>query len=86
MTRDEVFVPHTRSDRASKPTGKRVKHNNIELEELVEDAPVYRLLHLIGQQLFGWPLYLIKNTSGQGHYPKWTNRTRAPCRQTRDIY
>lgn len=30
-------------------------------------------MHIFVQQLLGWPLYLIKNSSGQAHYPKGTN-------------
>ncbi|KDN37123.1 hypothetical protein K437DRAFT_296667 [Tilletiaria anomala UBC 951] len=43
------------------------------LAEVLEDAPAYNLVMLVLQQLFGWPMYLIKNTSGQLHYPKGTN-------------
>ncbi|CAE6411280.1 unnamed protein product [Rhizoctonia solani] len=27
----------------------------------------------LNNAVFGWPLYLIMNISGQNHYPKWTN-------------
>lgn len=43
------------------------------LAELVEDAPAYAFVYLLVQQLLGWPLYLIQNSSGQAHYPKGTN-------------
>ncbi len=45
-----------------------------ELKEAVNDAPLYILVHLLTQQLFGWPMYLIRNASGQKHFPKGTNR------------
>ncbi len=44
------------------------------LGEVLEDAPAYNFVMIVGQQLFGWPMYLLKNVSGQQHYPKGTNR------------
>jgi omega-6 fatty acid desaturase / acyl-lipid omega-6 desaturase (Delta-12 desaturase) len=44
------------------------------LSEVLEDAPLFNLVNVLAQQLFGWPLYLIQNSSGQSHYPKGTNR------------
>ncbi|KAL8277248.1 hypothetical protein RQP46_010317 [Phenoliferia psychrophenolica] len=76
LTRDEVFIPDTREfvvgNRHGK-SGRIVTVGGIELEELVDDTPIYRLGWLIAQQLLGWPLYLIKNASGQRSYPAWTN-------------
>ncbi|PWN23309.1 hypothetical protein BCV69DRAFT_292557 [Microstroma glucosiphilum] len=43
------------------------------LHELLEDAPAYNFIFLVVQQLLGWPMYLIKNSSGQLHFPKGTN-------------
>ncbi|UZJ51235.1 hypothetical protein CBS101457_000555 [Exobasidium rhododendri] len=43
------------------------------LQETLEDAPLYNFIYLLVQQLLGWPLYLIKNASGQLHFPKGTN-------------
>ncbi|KAE8214667.1 hypothetical protein CF327_g1948 [Tilletia walkeri] len=43
------------------------------LHELLEDAPLYSLIYIVVQQTLGWPLYLLKNSSGQLHYPKGTN-------------
>lgn len=45
MTREEVFVPNTRGSLLKTPIG------GMELEELVEDTPAFRLLALIGQQV-----------------------------------
>lgn len=74
MTRDEVFVPRTASYHKAAPTGKKLRVSaNIELDELLEDAPLYRLYWLVIQQLFGWPAYLFSNASGQLWYPAWTN-------------
>lgn len=103
MDRDQVFVPRTLEERSRnwvenpRSKGRNAvgdKGRSIELDELLEDAPLYRLVTLIGQQvrffslplcrlsekfttvlqLFGWPLYLIMNASGQTSYPAWTNR------------
>lgn len=43
------------------------------LDETLEDAPLYNLVMLLLQQVFGWQLYLTINASGQLHYPKNTN-------------
>lgn len=45
-----------------------------ELREAIEDAPIYQFLHMAMHQLLGWPLYLIRNASGQLGYPAYTNR------------
>jgi omega-6 fatty acid desaturase (delta-12 desaturase) len=53
-TRDEVFVPRTASFRkvTEKGTGKkRVVEKGLELDELLEDAPIYRLGWLFIQQV-----------------------------------
>ncbi|KAL7414509.1 delta-12 fatty acid desaturase [Mrakia frigida] len=82
LTRDEVFVPRTR-EQMSYPAFDETKEDvhglNVteerqsELVEAINDAPIVVLLSLFAQQLFGWPLYLIRNASGQKSYPKWTN-------------
>ncbi|KAK4703378.1 hypothetical protein P7C70_g2843, partial [Phenoliferia sp. Uapishka_3] len=73
--RDEVFVPRTRSEVGAKATGegKKKMFGMKEVEELLEDVPIYRLFWLLAQQTLGWPLYIMKNASGQKRYPKWTN-------------
>jgi omega-6 fatty acid desaturase (delta-12 desaturase) len=83
MNRDEVFVPKTKSfmmDRCGKKEGegKKIVEKGpdgqvSELEELLEDAPIYRLWTTVMQQLVGWFAYLAVNASGQKSYPKWTN-------------
>ncbi|GAA5942405.1 uncharacterized protein JCM15063_006235 [Sporobolomyces koalae] len=78
MDRDQVFVPRLLSQRRpdeQKQNDEKRTHfrDGVELEELLEDAPLYKLVTLVGQQLLGWPLYLIMNASGQKSYPAWTN-------------
>lgn len=43
------------------------------LQETLEDAPLYNFIYIIVQQTLGWPLYLLKNSSGQLQFPKGTN-------------
>jgi omega-6 fatty acid desaturase (delta-12 desaturase) len=73
--KDEVFVPSTRSELGLPKKGSeedmertRKKMNG----ELSEDIPIIQLVNLIGQQLIGWPMYLILNSSGR-KYPGWAN-------------
>jgi omega-6 fatty acid desaturase (delta-12 desaturase) len=77
MDRDEVFVPRTRSEKGIPAKGdasiKKVKKDGIELDELLEDVPAYRLFWLVMQQLVGWPLYLFTNVTSNSHYPAGTN-------------
>lgn len=44
------------------------------MQETLEDAPLYNFIYILVQQLLGWPLYLLKNSSGQLTFPKGTNR------------
>ncbi|KAJ7650204.1 fatty acid desaturase-domain-containing protein [Roridomyces roridus] len=68
MTRDETYVPSTRSDRGiPQDTG------DIDYDEIFGDTPLYTLFLLIRQQLVGFPAYLLFNVSGQQWYPKGTN-------------
>jgi omega-6 fatty acid desaturase (delta-12 desaturase) len=63
LQRDTVFVPHSREY--------WVKHNlgqdadPLTVEHLSEDAPIVTLCHCVLHQLFGWPLYMLDNLSGQ---------------------
>ena len=59
LERDMVFVPKTRDQYAS-----RVGYYAHELTELMEETPILTAGNMIGQQLVGWPLYLITNTTG----------------------
>ncbi|KAI1073605.1 Delta(12) fatty acid desaturase [Whalleya microplaca] len=65
MERDMVFVPKTREERASR-LGKMVH----ELSELGEETPIVTFLCLIGQQLFGWPNYLLTNVTGHNYHER----------------
>lgn len=60
MTRDTVFVPHTKEE--------FLKLNNVEkASELLEESPIWSLAILIFQQLGGLQFYLATNATGQPH-------------------
>ena len=86
MERDEVFVPKTRTQVGLKPESETVQpeqqqaaaHGKDEsmlekIDDLLEDAPLYNLACVLVQQIFGWPMYLIRNASGQ-KYGRHTDR------------
>lgn len=65
LERDMVFVPVTRE--------KMAERNNVtiyDVADLMEETPIYTALHLIGQQLLGWPNYLLTNTTGHNCHHK----------------
>lgn len=63
MERDMVFVPKTRDVYASKIG--RFAH---ELHELTEETPIMTAIELIGQQIGGWPMYIITNITGHNNH------------------
>jgi len=65
MERDMVFVPKTRDDYANR-IGKLVH----EIHELTEETPIATLIHSVGQQLLGWPLYLFGNVTGHNNHER----------------
>ena len=65
MERDMVFIPRTREQHAS-----RTGHMIHELSELMEETPIATALHLLFQQLGGWPMYLITNVTGHNNHSK----------------
>lgn len=58
LNRDMVFVPKTKEEFLQ-------SRNSIDVEDVLEDSPVYTLYTLIVQQLAGWPAYLVSNITGQ---------------------
>ncbi|KAK8006769.1 cell division control protein cdc31 protein [Apiospora arundinis] len=57
MHKDMAFVPATREDH------ERKRATQWWHSDLLEDAPAFVLLKLIGHQLFAWPTYLLFNVS-----------------------
>jgi omega-6 fatty acid desaturase / acyl-lipid omega-6 desaturase (Delta-12 desaturase) len=65
IERDMVFVPKTREIYAS-----RIRHLAHELSELTEETPIATAVHLVGQQLGGWPVYLLSNATGHNFHER----------------
>jgi len=58
MTKDQHWVPKSRSEIA---------------HDFLSDTPLFNFVSLVVQQLIGFPLYLIFNTSGPKDFPSWTS-------------
>ncbi|KAE9983012.1 hypothetical protein EG328_010397 [Venturia inaequalis] len=65
MERDMVFVPKTRDTYAAGI--RRAAH---ELHELTEETPIASLAWFIGQQLVGWPMYILTNVTGHNYHER----------------
>lgn len=65
MERDMVFVPKTKEQYAS-----RIGHFVHEVSELTEETPIATALHLVSQQLGGWPSYLLTNVTGHNFHER----------------
>ena len=65
MERDMVFLPKTKEQYAS-----RIGRFVHELAELTEETPIATALHLLGQQLGGWPMYLMSNVTGHNFHER----------------
>ena len=65
IERDMVFVPKTREEYASN-TG----YYAHELSELMEETPIMTATEMIGQQLFGWWMYLSTNITGHDYHTR----------------
>jgi omega-6 fatty acid desaturase (delta-12 desaturase) len=70
MTRDQVFVPKTRSSVGLPPKAEDPEDG--ETHSLLEEAPLALLFRLVLQFTLGWPGYLLLNLSGQ-EYGRWTS-------------
>jgi omega-6 fatty acid desaturase (delta-12 desaturase) len=65
MERDMVFIPKTREHYAS-----RIGKLAHEVHELTEETPIATIIHSLGQQLLGWPMYLVGNVTGHNNHEK----------------
>lgn len=65
MERDMVFVPKTRDEYAS-----RVGKLAHQLSELTEETPIATFIHMVTQQLGGWPMYLVANVTGHNFHER----------------
>ncbi|RPA97692.1 hypothetical protein L873DRAFT_1828913 [Choiromyces venosus 120613-1] len=66
LERDMVFVPKSREEYSRRYAG-GIGHD---ISELTEETPIATLLHLIGQQLLGWPMYLVNNVTGHPYHER----------------
>lgn len=66
LERDMVFVPKSREEYSRRYAG-GIGHDIV---ELTEETPIATLIHLIAQQLLGWPLYLISNVTGHNFHQR----------------
>ena len=82
MNLDQVFVPKTRSElglppldsAVDDPLGISVSDKVMaEMWEAIGDSPLLAATYGALQLLFGWPMYLIANSTGQRSYPRFTN-------------
>ncbi|CAH7684807.1 fatty acid desaturase-domain-containing protein [Phakopsora pachyrhizi] len=83
MTRDQAFVPFTRSQLRLEPLSEKANKREVEgtfpptfyekMDDLLEDAPLWSLWKLFVHQSVGFATYLLINASGQKNYPAWTN-------------
>jgi len=73
MSKDQVFVPHLRSEFDVPPRDESVPDHHD--EPILEAAPLHDLLLIIRMLTVGWPAYLLANISGQKH-ETWTSHFR----------
>ncbi|KAI0659252.1 fatty acid desaturase-domain-containing protein [Cubamyces menziesii] len=82
MTREEVYVPRTRSELGLPPLnpakedvgGAYVSEDVMhELWDAIGDSPIGAMFYSFLYMTAGWPAYLFANAGGQAHYPTDTN-------------
>ncbi|KAI0340342.1 hypothetical protein BDW22DRAFT_1430949 [Trametopsis cervina] len=70
VEREENYVPRTRSDYGL-PAAEQTQP--LRYRELFEDTPIFNFGRIAFMQLFGWQVYLFRNTLGSPMYPPGTN-------------
>ncbi|KAJ3033091.1 Delta(12)-fatty-acid desaturase [Rhizophlyctis rosea] len=73
MTKDQVFVPHLRSEFPIGPRTAPIDHHHD--EPAINAAPLMDILYITRMLTLGWPAYLLMNVSGQ-KFPVWTSHFR----------
>ncbi|KAI9320848.1 delta-12 fatty acid desaturase [Dichotomocladium elegans] len=76
MSRDQVFVPTTRSAAGLPPRDQDPEGDGP--HSLFDETPIASLWGMFIMFTFGWPMYLLNNTSGQ-KYPGWTSHFNPNC-------
>ncbi|KNE56023.1 hypothetical protein AMAG_01866 [Allomyces macrogynus ATCC 38327] len=74
LTNDQVFVPHTRAELIASDPKLRERNASPDYDpghdSLLQESPLFSLLGIVFMLTFGWPAYIINNTSGQ-KYPEY---------------
>ncbi|KAI5776433.1 fatty acid desaturase-domain-containing protein [Geopyxis carbonaria] len=65
LERDMVFVPKSRAEYSRRYAG-----IGRDVAELVEETPIATLIHVVLQQLFGWPMYIMTNVTGHNYHTR----------------
>ncbi|KAI8083085.1 delta-12-fatty acid desaturase [Halteromyces radiatus] len=76
MTKDQVFVPHTR--KALGLPAREVDPEGDGPHSALEESPIAMLYNMVMMFVFGWPLYLFTNVTGQD-YPGWASHFNPYC-------
>ncbi|KAI8393705.1 fatty acid desaturase-domain-containing protein [Radiomyces spectabilis] len=76
MSKDQVFVPSTRSEVGLPPRDQDPEGDGP--HSAFEETPIMALWNMTLMMLFGWPLYLLTNVSGQD-YPGWASHFNPYC-------
>ncbi|ORX49540.1 fatty acid desaturase [Hesseltinella vesiculosa] len=76
MSNDQVFVPKTRSQVGLPSREKDVEGDGP--HHGMDEAPIMVLINLFVMFVFGWPMYLFCNVSGQ-KYPGWASHFNPYC-------
>ncbi|KAF7327851.1 Oleoyl phosphatidylcholine desaturase [Mycena kentingensis (nom. inval.)] len=80
LTQDQVWVPKTRSQVGLAPLDPKREDRlgaraSLEVQkELVEalgDSPIMAAWGVAMYLILGWPMYILRNASGQRRYPRW---------------
>ncbi|KAJ3183643.1 hypothetical protein HDU85_002072 [Gaertneriomyces sp. JEL0708] len=88
MTKDQVFVPNTRNRLAAETGVVPAAHElpsppsptpAADEESIWDDAPIADLISIVAMLTVGWPLYLLRNASGQ-RFPEWTSHFKPSSR------
>ncbi|CEP13793.1 hypothetical protein [Parasitella parasitica] len=76
MSKDQVFVPTTRSEYGLPP-----REQDPEVDgphDVLDEAPIIVLYRMFLMFVFGWPMYIFTNVSGQD-YPGWASHFNPKC-------
>lgn len=63
IERDMVFVPRTRDEHC-----RRFRIPTEQMQEVVQDTPLYSAYFLLVRLLLGWPIYLLTNDTGHDYH------------------